>query len=66
MDKRKQMVWYLTVYPVFLGLVAMVAGLALAKRALDKWRDSLRDEIYLLGEVLCDLDENGRQNFDVR
>ena len=52
------MVWYLAVYPIFLGLVTMVAGLVLAKSPLDKWRESLRDEIYLLGEVLHDLEED--------
>jgi E3 ubiquitin-protein ligase DOA10 len=45
-------------YPLFMGIVCMVASAVLGKRALDKWRDSVRDEIYLVGEVLHNLDEN--------
>jgi hypothetical protein len=45
-------------YPLFMGIVCMVTSAVLGKRALDKWRDSVRDEIYLVGEVLHNLDEN--------
>jgi E3 ubiquitin-protein ligase DOA10 len=49
---------YLQMYPLFMGIVCMVTSAVLGKRALDKWRDSVRDEIYLVGEVLHNLDEN--------
>jgi len=49
---------YLKVYPRFLGVLCLFSGLATGKRAIDKWRDSVRDEIYLVGEVLHNLDES--------
>ena len=48
---------YLATYPVFMVIVSGIAGIVIAKRAVDKWRDSVRDEIYLVGEVLHNLDE---------
>ena len=51
---------YLSIYPVFMVIVSVVAGIVFAKRAIDKWRDSVRDEIYLVGEVLHNLDEGER------
>ena len=51
------MTTYLGTYPVFMFVVALVAGIVAARRAVDKWRDSVRDEIYLVGEVLHNLDE---------
>jgi len=32
--------------------------MVMGKRAIDTWRDSVRDEIYLVGEVLHNLDES--------
>jgi E3 ubiquitin-protein ligase MARCH6 len=48
---------YLATYPIFMIVVGVVSGFVFAKRAVDKWRDSVRDEIYLVGEVLHNLDE---------
>jgi E3 ubiquitin-protein ligase DOA10 len=48
---------YLSTYPIFMIVVGVVSGFVFAKRAVDKWRDSVRDEIYLVGEVLHNLDE---------
>jgi E3 ubiquitin-protein ligase MARCH6 len=48
---------YLSTYPLFMIVVGVIAGIVFAKRAVDKWRDSVRDEIYLVGEVLHNLDE---------
>jgi hypothetical protein len=41
-------------------IVGLIAAGIFAKRAVDKWRDSVRDEIYLVGEVLHNLDESER------
>jgi len=49
---------YLNVYPLSLGVVCLCTSVVMGKRAMDKWRDSVRDEIYLVGEVLHNLDEN--------
>ena len=51
---------YLTTYPVFMIIATVIAGVVFAKKAIDKWRDSVRDEIYLVGEVLHNLDEGER------
>lgn len=51
---------YLAAYPIFLTIVSAVAGIIFARKAVDKWRDSVRDEIYLRGEVLHNLDEGER------
>ena len=48
---------YLATYPIFMVIVSVIAGVVFVKRVVDKWRDSVRDEIYLLGEVLHNLDE---------
>ena len=50
----------LSTYPVYMFLVAIGAGAVFAKKTMDKWRDSVRDEIYLVGEVLHNLDEGER------
>ena len=52
-----KMAMYLATYPIFMVIVGIVAGVVYARRAVDKWRDSVRDEIYLVGEVLHNLDE---------
>jgi len=59
-DEEERIAGYLATYPIFLGFMTAVAGIVLAKRAVDKWRDSVRDEIYLVGEVLHNLDESER------
>ena len=41
-------------------IVGLFAAGIFAKRTVDKWRDSVRDEIYLVGEVLHNLDESER------
>ena len=51
---------YLTTYPVFMIIATVIGGAVFAKRAIDNWRDSVRDEIYLVGEVLHNLDEAER------
>jgi len=51
---------YLAAYPIFLTIVSVVAGIIFARKAVDNWRDSVRDEIYLRGEVLHNLDEGER------
>jgi len=56
-DGEEVMANYLSTYPIFMVIVSGVAGIVFAKRAVDKWRDSVRDEIYLVGEVLHNLDE---------
>ena len=56
-DNEQIMANYLSTYPIFLVIVSVIAGVVFAKRAVDKWRDSVRDEIYLVGEVLHNLDE---------
>jgi hypothetical protein len=48
---------FLSTYPIFMIVVGVVAGIVFSKRAVDRWRDSVRDEIYLVGEVLHNLDE---------
>jgi len=50
----------LTAYPVVMIVAIAVVVVWLARRAIDKWRDSVRDEIYLVGEVLHNLDETER------
>jgi len=50
----------LATYPIFMCFALVVAGAFLARRAVDKWRDSVRDEIYLVGEVLHNLEEEAR------
>jgi hypothetical protein len=57
LDGEEFMANYLSIYPIFLVIVSGIAGVVFAKRAVDKWRDSVRDEIYLVGEVLHNLDE---------
>lgn len=57
LDGEEFMANYLSIYPIFLVIVSCIAGVVFAKRAVDKWRDSVRDEIYLVGEVLHNLDE---------
>lgn len=59
-DKEERMARHLATYPIFLVFVTVVAGIIFAKRAIDNWRDSVRDEIYLVGEVLHNLDESER------
>ena len=56
-DGEEIMENYLSTYPIFMVIVSGVAGIMFTKRAVDKWRDSVRDEIYLVGEVLHNLDE---------
>jgi E3 ubiquitin-protein ligase DOA10 len=56
-DNEEVMANCLSTYPIFMVVVSVIAGIAFAKRAVDKWRDSVRDEIYLVGEVLHNLDE---------
>ena len=51
------MAGYLATYPIFMVLAAGIATGWLVKGQIDKWRDSVRDEIYLVGEVLHNLDE---------
>jgi hypothetical protein len=51
---------YLATYPLFMIVVGLFAAGVFAKKAVDKWRDSVRDEIYLVGEVLHNLDESER------
>ena len=48
---------YLATYPIFMIVVAVLVAGVLAKKGIDKWRDSVRDEIYLVREVLHNLDE---------
>jgi len=50
----------LTTYPIVMVIAIVVAAVWLTRRAIDKWRDSVRDEIYLVGEVLHNLDEAER------
>lgn len=56
-DSEEIMVNYLSIYPIFMVIVIAISGIVFAKRAVDKLRDSVRDEIYLIGEVLHNLDE---------
>jgi hypothetical protein len=51
---------YLTTYPLSMIMATVIAGVVFAKKAVDRWRDSVRDEIYLVGEVLHNLDEGER------
>jgi E3 ubiquitin-protein ligase MARCH6 len=51
---------YLAAYPISLTSVSAVVGVIFARKAIDKWRDSVRDEIYLRGEVLHNLEEAER------
>jgi uncharacterized membrane-anchored protein YhcB (DUF1043 family) len=51
---------YLSTYPIFMVVVGVIVGAVYARRTVDKWRDSVRDEIYLVGEVLHNLDDEGR------
>lgn len=51
---------YLSTYPIFLLIISLAASLVFVRKAVDKWRDSVRDEIYLVGEVLHNLDESER------
>jgi E3 ubiquitin-protein ligase DOA10 len=55
-----KMAMYLATYPIFMVIVGIVAGVVYARRAVDKWRDLVRDEIYLVGEVLHNLDDEAR------
>jgi hypothetical protein len=51
---------YLSTYPVCMFGFSVIVGAIFARRAVDKWRDSVRDEIYLVGEVLHNLEESER------
>jgi hypothetical protein len=51
---------YLSTYPIVMIFAAAVAGIVAARRAATKWHDSVRDEIYLVGEILHNLDEGER------
>jgi E3 ubiquitin-protein ligase DOA10 len=55
-----KMAMYLATYPIFMVIVGVIASIVYVRRAVDKWRDSVRDEIYLVGEVLHNLDDEGR------
>jgi len=59
-SEEERVATYLTTYPVFMIIATVIAGVVFAKKAIDKWRDSVRDEIYLVGEVLHNLDEGER------
>jgi hypothetical protein len=50
----------LATYPLFMIVVGVCAAGVFTKKAVDKWRDSVRDEIYLVGEVLHNLEESER------
>lgn len=50
----------LSTYPVVMIIAIFIAGIVAAKRAITKWHDSVRDEIYLVGEILHNLDEGER------
>jgi E3 ubiquitin-protein ligase MARCH6 len=50
----------LMAYPIVMVVAIVFGAVWLARRAIDKWRDSVRDEIYLVGEVLHNLDETER------
>lgn len=56
-ENEEMMANYLSTYPIFMVMASVLAGIVFGKRAVDKWRDSVRDEIYLVGEVLHNLDE---------
>jgi hypothetical protein len=47
---------YLNAYPICLGIGMACVGTYCLKKCVDNWRDSVRDEIYLRGEVLHNLD----------
>jgi hypothetical protein len=51
---------YLSTYPVVMIIAIVIAGIVSVKRAVSKWHDSVRDEIYLRGEILHNLDEGER------
>jgi predicted Na+-dependent transporter len=58
-QEGEESVWmYLAAYPIFMVIFTVVAGMFFAGKAMDSWRDSVRDEIYLVGEVLHNLDES--------
>jgi E3 ubiquitin-protein ligase DOA10 len=57
---QDKMGMYLSTYPIFMVVVGVIVGAVYARRTVDKWRDSVRDEIYLVGEVLHNLDDEGR------
>ena len=47
-------------YPVVMIVAIAVFVVWLAMRAIGRWRDSVKDEVYLVGEVLHNLDETER------
>ena len=59
-DPEQLMEMYLSIYPLFMMIVSVIAAVVFLARAIDKWRDSVRDEIYLVGEVLHNLDDSER------
>jgi E3 ubiquitin-protein ligase DOA10 len=51
---------YLSTYPLFMIILLVITCVVFVVRAIDQWRDSVRDEIYLVGEVLHNLDDSER------
>ena len=47
----------LATYPAFMVFAAVVVAAVVLRRKVDRWRDSVRDETYLVGEVLHNLED---------
>ena len=60
LEEEDMVAMTLITYPIFMIIVGIFAAGFFAKKAVDKWRDSVRDEIYLVGEVLHNLEESER------
>lgn len=57
LSENSQMIMYRYSYPIFMAIMLSIVLLRLLRRAINKWRSHVRDEVYLISERLHNFDE---------